>query len=313
MSDVKDVFNVYYPTYILARYTGFFGYRIEGPPKRRVLKPFKRYNILTNAFQFIAILAIVWPHFGVFVQYEVPYIIMYFALYSIVMMRCIHFIIAVIRRNVYNHELIKILKELNRLDLEFEGYGIELPYARLKICFFVFVIFLTVDASYDIFIIYNTLVEKKTRLLEYVWEFCRVYLNLTQTIFIVSFFSIVLIIESMFSNLNQCLANRFSINKEIIHLTGAEISCLRDMMQYYHRLICILIKYIRIVSPQILMVVGIHFCYGATQSLIFVQDFARDGLNWEFVRRLAAVSGMAVLKLRVLIGTSNGCQKEVRL
>ncbi|KAK9718561.1 hypothetical protein QE152_g23164 [Popillia japonica] len=82
------------------------------------------------------------------------------------------------------------------------------------------------------------------------------------------------------------------------------------MMQYYHRLICILIKYIRIVSPQILMVVGIHFCYGATQSLIFVQDFARDGLNWKFVRRLAAVSGMAVLKLRVLIGTSNGCQKE---
>lgn len=313
MSNAKDIFYIFYPIYTVAKYTGFVGYSIEGPPKRRYLHPSKWYTRITNTFHCTLAFALVWCYFGVFLKYEVPYIILYLALYLAVVMRSVQYIIHVVTKNVYNQDIIQILKDLDYLDQEFNRLGIALPYTRLKIItLLVLGITSVVDATYNGVVISNILADEKMILVRNVWNYSRIYVNLSQTIFDLIFFVIILIAKNMLQNLHILMFKKFSNCNNSVPLTSSDISSLKDMMKYYGDLTSIVTKFSRIMSPQILLLIGTHFIYGATQLLIFIQEFLIHGFNWLFVRNFLGVCGTALLKMGLLIGVSNECQRQVR-
>lgn len=310
MSNFKDIFYIYHPVFVLTKYTGFSAFSIENSLRSRQINPCQRYTIVTNLSQIMVVFALIWSYFGVFIKYEMSSLIWFLALFVAVIMNCIHYFIHVIVKNLFRKDIIKIFDDLDCLDKDFNRLGIKLAYTRLKIFTLSIIAICGIiniwRATFILCTAFGNGIQSFTQTL---WQISRVYVEISHTVFDATFFCTLLIIKCMFSNLNAHLIEKFLRNNET---TDTDVTCCRTLSKHYQSLISILERFSKIMSPQLLLVIAVHFDYAATQLVIFVQYVANIGWNLTFLVRFVTTCAPAMIKMAILIGVPNECQIKVR-
>ncbi|GJQ69130.1 hypothetical protein Trydic_g6290 [Trypoxylus dichotomus] len=301
--------------YVLAKCTGFLAYSVDGPPKCRQLRLNKCYAIVTSAFQILAgVFMVLWLFDSVTI-YKVPSLLLYLLYLLGLALKYSHYFIFLIAKHAFSKQTIQIFSNLDALDKEFNRLGLKLPYVRLRIlCLLSLSISLIADGYNNLIITVYTLRNPHVHLAQLVGNLYGAYTSFSETIFSLMFFSTVLIIKDMFRNLNEFLIKNFlDCNDKLVVAPSRGPVHIKNVMKHYHQLTNILRKYNRIVSPQLLLVIGNQFCYVTLQVFLFVQELAAGRIDLMFALGITAVTCTSMAKIAMLVGVSNDCQKEVGL
>lgn len=309
MSKLKDIFYVYYPIYILAKCTGFVGYSIEGPPNRRRLELSKKYATATNVLHITVMSALIWCYFNVFTKYRMPYVFFHLFLLVGVLTKIAHYFIHVIAKHLWRENMIRIFHDLDLLHTEICRFAIKLRYTHLRMLILVIISsFVIVDSCIGFYILYNSLEDEAMPSGQLLWEFCRVYINISQSVFVLNFISVMVIINDIFGNFNTLIAEIFLRNYVCLDLQVT----MRNIMQNYYILMSVIRKFNRINSLPLSIIIAYYFIKTAPQVLGFVQHLVNIGFSWEVLSYFLTTSLTFAIKLGVLVGVSNECQRRVR-
>lgn len=130
----KDIFSIYYPTYILTKCFGLAGYNIKGPLNFRFMEKSTKYDILSRILYAFVLLFVLYSITVTDLGRNTPtasVILIFHYVRKWLITGCVLSIIII--NKLYNLEIVSLLNELYSVNKHLDRMGYKLQYDNLKI------------------------------------------------------------------------------------------------------------------------------------------------------------------------------------
>lgn len=306
----ENIFNIYKPIYIFAKYTGFCTNTIRIFHDKIYIKYNRKYSIITSVFHTISAIYFIWCSINAAQLLSTQSPLINLCRVIATLLKFFHYYISVAMENLRSKGIIRIFTDLNEIDKEFRKLGVKLPYVSLRRSCIIVLLTLLLINTYTVFIF---LFDKYTKnsYLKIIWCICEMQLYLSQIVSTANFFFIVSIIKQMLANANEILlrvAQRVYISRRNQQLL------FRKLMRIHQELIDTMRRYNKRTSLQILFIISMQIAYITLQSFAFVQRLISNNykVSVSYFVHMGAIFTFVAIKVGVFVIVSNRCQLEVR-
>lgn len=295
-----NINGVLYPVHIFAKYTGFAAYTIDNRTSRK-------YPVILACLRYTMLTFLSWcclQHLGI----TIPSVLFNIILSGIIILKHTNIWVCIIVADFWPNKNEAILNNLHQLDLRLNKYGGILSYRRLRLysciilVFYLSVVIINLTIDY----LYIDLTRKISQL-------SIIYSNISLTVSITYFSTIVLILNNISAAIRSILTEHFlNDNKQITLLEEDRIILLNDMRNIYQFLMGTTETFNRIISLQILMYFSVEFGYVIVTLFSCLHAIIHNTFGIFTALRLYN-STVSFIKLCVITIISHHYQKEVRL